>query len=166
MKEFKNGFLTCVAGKYNEQAKLTVDFNQLECPVPKDYTKVATEGTLSSELWEIKIDDNVEYTCLNPKCSGSIQTYLHSLILYPLGFLVKLVVVSVFSMGLSMHTKAVENHYKAWHTVVFSALSLLGLTGYGVKLMMDDARQFEPLLTNPNASWVLNDKIEFPIMSS
>jgi len=69
-------------------------------------------------------------------------------------------------MGLSFHTKVVENHYKSWHNVIFCTLSLLGLTGYSIKLLLDDANKFTPVVTNSNANWKVNSKLMFPVMSS
>lgn len=76
LNEFKGGLLSCLNGKYDSQAKLTVDFNELQCTVPQDLLKSTTPGNLASELWEIKIDDQAEYTCLNPHCRSALRLFL------------------------------------------------------------------------------------------
>lgn len=65
-------------------------------------------------------------------------------------------------MGLSIHTRVVENHYKNWYNIVFCGLALLATTGLGIYELV--ARQTLTLKTNPNASWVINQELKLPVM--
>lgn len=143
LNEFTGGLLTCVAGKYDQGAKLTQNFSELTCPIGQKLAQTTTSANLASELWEIKIDTAAEYTCLNPDCASALRLAMSTIVLQPIGYLGKLAILSVFSMGLSIHTRVVENHFKNWYNVAFCGLALLGTTGFGVYELV--ARKTIPL---------------------
>lgn len=89
---------------------------------------------------------------------------LSTLILQPMGYLGKLVILSVFSMGLSIHTRVVENHYKNWFNVAACGLALLATTGFGIYEVVQ--RHTAPLSANPNGSWVPNADLKLPVMAA
>jgi len=66
-------------------------------------------------------------------------------------------------MGLSIHTRVVENHYKNWFNVAFCGLALLATTSFGIFELVQ--RKTDPLLSNPNTNWVINTKLKLPQMN-
>lgn len=73
-----------------------------------------------------------EYGCLNVECRSGLRLALTTLIMHPLGFLTKLVILSLLSMRLAFKTKEIEHHYKNWFMNVFSGLSLIACTALGI----------------------------------
>jgi hypothetical protein len=81
LNEFTSGLLTCVNGKYDKAAKLTQNFSELYCPVGQKLAQTTTTANLASELWEIKIDEAAEYTCLNTECASALRLALSTLVM-------------------------------------------------------------------------------------
>lgn len=103
-----------------------------------------------------------EYGCLNVACRSDLRRALTSLILQPLGFLTKLVFLSLLSMRLAFKTKEIEHHYKNWFNNVFTGLSLVACTTVGIYFIV--ALKHNPIETNPNANWILNPDLKLPQM--
>ena len=67
-------------------------------------------------------------------------------------------------MGLSIHTRVVENHYKNWVNVSFCGLCLLATTIFAITEVI--MRKVDPLQFNPDTNWVVNKDLKLPVMNA
>ena len=78
-----------------------------------------------------------EYGCLNAECRSDLRLALTTLIMHPLGYLIKLVILSLLSMRLAFKTNEIEHHYKNWVNNVFTGLSLMACTAVGAYYVIE-----------------------------
>lgn len=67
--------MTCDGGKYDSQAVLLNDFNNLKCKVSANLAKITTSMDLATELWDMNLNDltKAEYGCLNANCRADLH---------------------------------------------------------------------------------------------
>ena len=80
MKEFDYGLIACTGGKYKQDTQISAIFEEVECPVWKNYEGM-TKRDFVANLWELKGqgvvgDDEFVYGCLNEECADSLKSGL------------------------------------------------------------------------------------------
>jgi|LakMenE01Jun11ns_1017448.scaffolds.fasta_scaffold9525114_1 hypothetical protein len=109
-------------------------------------------------------DGASEYGCLNVACRSDLRLALTALIMHPIGFLLKLVILSLLSMRIAFKTKEIEHHYKNWFNNVFTGLSLIACTAVGVYFIIE--LKYKPIETNPDSNWILDPNLKLPVMAN
>lgn len=131
MKEFDYGLIACTGGKYKQDTQISAIFEEVECPVWKNYEGM-TKRDFVANLWELKGqgvvgDDEFVYGCLNEECADSLKSGLAGSSMLLLAMLFGLIVVSTFTIGLAANTLKFDIHYKTIATNVLLLLLQAGV---------------------------------------
>ena len=168
MTEFDQGITACPSGKYLQDTALSTNFYEVECPEVEDFDRSGiTQKDYIALLWELKKggviqQDEVMFGCLNPECAPYLEKGVVTHQFVMLGCALKLVFLSIFSVGLAAHTLRFDVHYKSVCQDVLALLAMIAVIGAG--LTLNYVQQGNILDTNPESQWKVGQGLMLPQM--
>ena len=157
MTEFDQGITGCPGGKYLQDTPLSTNFYEVECPEVEDFDRSGiVQQDYIALLWELQrggviAQDEVMFGCLNPECAPYLEKGVIAHQFVMLGCMLKLVLLSLFSVGLAAHTLRFDVHYKSVGHEAGSLLLMIIVVGAG--LTLNYLSTDKVLDTNPESQW-------------